>query len=198
MGLALFAYVAVPFGVASDAKAQNNTAADAAALAGAEAAQSDLVGMITSGAFVTHGAQLSAGAGLPAAQEYAAHNDAQVVEYYFDPVSGQAHVTVEGHPAEGQVSRSEAVAEIDLPDCDLGVLPTPPPVPSPSENPPGGGPPSGPPDEPPGPLDHDIDCGGMDLDAQVQYDENGLPQVTVDPDDLSDLVAGLDEPRLVD
>lgn len=127
VGLTIFVLLAVPYGVAVDAKARNRTAADAAAIAGATGARDAALGSLGP-AGVPHWSELPSAAGLGYAQaeEYAARNGGQLVSYYFDTVDGTAHATVESLDAEGRVARSEAVAQVDSPSCDPLELPSPP------------------------------------------------------------------------
>lgn len=169
VGFAAFVYLAIPFGTAVDAKAQNRTAADAAALAGAEGVREDLLATIGSDGVPGSWTDLpgAAGLGYSAAAEYAALNDAELVEYWFDPSDGTAHVTVEGRGVDGEPSRSSAVAQVDLPSCEALE---PPEAPSPP-----GGPPGEPsPTEPPAPVDVSVSCNGFDLVFQVRVTEHGV------------------------
>ena len=201
VGLAIFVYIAVPYGTASDAKAGNRTAADAAALAGAESARDDLLAVIAADGIPGAWADVSGVSGLggAAAAEYAGYNGARIVEYYFDASDGTASATVEGDAVQGEVPRSEAVAEVDLPVCDIPEIPTPTPTPTPTTGP---GPlPSDPPtptDPPtPDPIDLDVDCGPVDLELQVRFDEDGNPQILLPPGQLSKIEDAMDV-RLID
>lgn len=161
LGLAAFAYLALPFGLAVDVKARNRTAADAAALAAAEAVREDLLAHVASGG--TPGAWTDvvgvAGLGRAAAERYAALNRGRLVEYWFDPTDGTAHVAVEGQGVGGVPSRSTAVARLDLPGCDA------PPQPGPS-------------------TQVSVSCHGFDLDLEVRPGPGGVPQLHLPPGQL--------------
>lgn len=195
VGLAMFAFWAVPFTTAIDAKAKNRTAADAAAIAGAEGVREDLLTSIAAdgvpGAWT--GLPGIAGLGRYPAEEYAALNDATLVSYYFDATDGTAHVQVRGRGVDGEASRSSAVAQVDLPECEeLEPPPLDDPVP---DGPPGpDGPPSGPPTDP---LDVSVDCGSFALDFQVRYTEDGGIEILMPPGQVAKVRDEMDV-RLVD
>lgn len=188
IGFAAFVYLAVPFGTAVDAKAQNRTAADAAALAGAEGVREDLLATIGSDGVPGSWTDLpgAAGLGQPAAAEYAALNDARLVEYWFDPSNGTAHATVEGRGVDGEPSRSSAVAQVDLPSCEALEPPEPPEPSGPAadpedaEDPPATESPA----PPPPPVDVSVSCNGFDLVFQVRWTEAG-PEVHFPPGQLT-------------
>ena len=194
VGFAVFVYMALPFGTAVDAKARNRTAADAAALAGAEGVREDLLTSIGDDGIPGSWSDLpgAAGLGRSSAEEYARYNDATLVSYYFDPYDGTAHVTVEGQAVDGQLSRSSAVAQVDLPSCDPLDPPDPP---EPSE--PSGSPsdtPSEPADPapPPPPVDVSVHCDGFDLTFQVRYTEDGGVEVHFPPGQLGTIRDAMD------
>jgi hypothetical protein len=214
VGLGMFVYMAIPYATAVDAKAKNRSAADAAAIAGAEAAFGDLLASISGGPI---GEDLipgswgavpgCAGLGLNAASGHASYNDAVLTDYVFDCDSGQATVRVEGRGYAGQPSRSTATAQVDLPSCD--TMPEPP-EPEPTEpagapSPSGPGPSPGPGSEPgptPEPADDfelELDCTGFDLRLQFQdTDGDGFyDRFHVPPGQLGDIVDAVDA-RLVD
>lgn len=184
IGFAAFVYLAVPFGSATDAKAQNRTAADAAALAGAEGVREDLLASIGSDGVPGSWTDLpgAAGMGQAAAAEYAELNDARLVEYWFDPVDGTAHATVEGRGFDGEPSRSSAVAQVDLPSCEALDPPQPPEQPA-DEDPVGDPPPTESPAPPPPPVDVSVSCNGFDLVFQVRWTDTG-PEVHFPPGQL--------------
>ncbi len=190
VGFAAFVYLAVPFGTATDAKAQNRTAADAAALAGAEGVREDLLASIGSDGVPGSWTDLpgAAGLGQAAAAEYAELNDARLVEYWFDPVDGTAHATVEGRGFDGEPSRSSAVAQVDLPSCDALEPPEPPEEPADEDEEGAGDPDGGPavpesPAPPPPPVDVSVSCNGFDLVFQVRWTDTG-PEVHFPPGQL--------------
>jgi len=183
---AAFVYLAVPFGTAVDAKAQNRTAADAAALAGAEGVREDLLATIGSDGVPGSWTDLpgAAGLGQPAAAEYAALNDARLVEYWFDPSDGTAHATVEGRGVDGEPSRSSAVAQVDLPSCEALEPPEPPEQPADEEEDGADPPLTESPAPPPPPVDVSVSCGGFDLVFQVRWTDSG-PEVHFPPGQLT-------------
>jgi hypothetical protein len=202
VGVSVFTYMAIPFGTAVDAKAQNRTAADAAALAGAEGVRDDLLASIGSDGVPGSWTDLAGAAGLgrSAAEQYASYNGATLVSYWFDPTDGTAHVEVEGHSVDGRPSRSSAVAQVDLPTCE--ALETPeasePPADAPEdpEGPPEPGP-TEPPAEPPAPVDVSVSCGDFDLTFQVRYTEDDGVEVHFPPGQLQQVRDAM-EVRLVD
>ena len=203
VGFALFVWMAIPLGSAVDAKARNRTAADAAALAGAEGVREDLLASIGSDGVPGSWSALpgAAGLGRHAAERYAAYNDARLVAYHFDPYDGTAHVEVEGQEVDGQLSRSRAVAQVDLPRCEAMDPPAPPEPPEP-EGEDGAG--DGKPDDkeppappPPDPVDVSVDCGVFDLVFQVRYTPDGGLEVHFPPGQLGKIRDAMDV-RLVD
>ena len=195
VGVAVFTYLAIPFGTAVDAKAQNRTAADAAALAGAEGVRDDLLASIGSDGVPGSWTDLAGAAGLgrSAAEQYASYNGATLVSYWFDPTDGTAHVEVEGHSVEGRPSRSSAVAQVDLPTCE--ALEPPEPSEPPADDP--EGPAESVPTEPPAPVDVSVSCGDFDLTFQVRYTEDGGAEVHFPPGQLQQVRDAM-EVRLVD
>lgn len=216
VGLGMFVYMAIPYATAVDAKAKNRSAADAAAIAGAQAAFGDLLMSLSGGPI---GGDLipgswsavpgCAGLGYGAANGYASYNDAVLTDYVFDCGTGEATVRVEGRGYEGQPSRSTARAKVDLPSCD--PMPEPP-EPEPSEPPadpptggpspsPGPGPSTGPSPtpEPADDFDFDLDCAGFDLHLEFKdTDGDGLYDAFhVPPGQLGDIADAVDA-RLVD
>jgi hypothetical protein len=191
IGFAAFVYLAVPFGTAVDAKAKNRTAADAAALAGAEGVREDLLAAIGSDGVPGSWTDLpgAAGLGQPAAAEYAALNDGTLVEYWFDPTDGTAHATVEGRGFDGEVSRSSAVAQVDLPSCEALEPPDPP---EETEEPDLEDPPATEsPAPPPPPVDVSVSCGDFDLVFQVRWTDTG-PEVHFPPGQLAKVREAMD------
>lgn len=186
IGFAAFVYLAVPFGTAVDAKAQNRTAADAAALAGAEGVREDLLASIGSDGVPGSWTDLpgAAGLGQPAAAEYAALNGGRLVEYWFDPVDGTAHATVEGRGYDGEPSRSSAVAQVDLPSCGALEPPQPPEEPAEGDGNAGGEPPVTASPAPPSPVEVSVSCNGFDLVFQVRWTDTG-PEVHFPPGQLT-------------
>jgi hypothetical protein len=205
IGFAIFVYMAIPFGTAVDAKARNRTAADAAALAGAEGVREDLLAGLGDAGMPSswHDLPGVAGMGRSAAEEYARYTDATLLSYYFDASDGTAHVEVEGQQVDGQLSHSEAVAQVDLPSCDPldppdpptpTVSPEPDPGPSPGDGAPGDPAPSeSPPPPPPAPpVDVSVHCDGFDLTFQVRYTVDGGIEVHFPPGQLGKIRDAMD------
>lgn len=205
VGFAIFVYMAIPLGSAVDAKARNRTAADAAALAGAEGVREDLLASIGSDGVPGSWSDLpgAAGLGRHAAERYAAYNDARLVAYHFDPYDGTAHVEVEGQEVDGQLSRSRAVAQVDLPQCEAMDPPAPPTPPAeddvdgPGDGKPADDEPPAPPPPPADPVDVSVDCGGFDLVFQVRHTLEGDLEVHFPPGQLGKIRDAMDV-RLVD
>jgi hypothetical protein len=202
VGFAIFVYLAIPLGSAVDAKAQDRTAADAAALAGAEGVREDLLAGLGDDGLPGSWTDLpgAAGLGRSDAEQYARYNGSTLVSYFFDPTDGTAHVEVEGHEVDGQLSRSTAVAQVDLPSCDPLDPPEPPapagttePDPGDPEEPPA---PTEPPPPPP-PVDVSVSCDGFDLVFQIRYPEDGGVEVHFPPGQLDKIRDAMDV-RLVD
>jgi hypothetical protein len=198
IGFAVFTYMAIPFGTAVDAKAQNRTAADAAALAGAEGVREDLLLSLGDDGIPGSWSDLpgAAGFGRYAAEEYARYNGATLVSYWFDATDGTAHVEVEGHRVDGEPSRSTAVAQVDLPRCDPLDPPEPPapteePEPEDPKDPDTPPAPTEPP-PPPAPVDVSVDCDGFDLTFQIRYTEDGGLEVHFPPGQLDKIRDAMD------
>jgi hypothetical protein len=206
IGFAIFVYMAIPFGTAVDAKARNRTAADAAALAGAEGVREDLLAGLGDAGMPSswHDLPGVAGLGRSAAEEYARYNDATLLSYYFDASDGTAHVEVEGQEVDGQLSHSSAVAQVDLPHCEAldppdppSPSPTPTPTPAPDK---GDGKPGDPkpdplptaPPPPPAPVDLSVHCDGFDLTFQVRYTTDGGIEVHFPPGQLGKIRDAMD------
>lgn len=203
VGVAIFTYMAIPFGAAVDAKAQDRTAADAAALAGAEGVREDLLAGLGDDGLPGSWTDLpgAAGLGRADAEAYARYNGSTLVSYFFDATDGTAHVEVEGHEVDGQLSRSSAVAQVDLPSCDP-LDPPEPPAPSETADPDGPADPDAEPSpsEPAPaqpPVDVTVDCDGFDLVFQVRYTEDGGLEVHFPPGQLDKIRDAMDV-RLVD
>jgi hypothetical protein len=209
IGVAIFTYMAIPLGTAVDAKAQDRTAADAAALAGAQGVREDLLAGLGSDGLPGSWTDLPGAAGLGRydAEQYARYNGSTLVSYWFDPTDGTAHAVVEGHPVDGELSRSTAVARVDLPRCDPLDPPAPPAPPVPSEKPdpkdpkdpkdPGDPPVPTEPPPPPPPVDITVGCDGFDLVFQIRYTEDGGVEVHFPPGQLEKIRNAMDV-RLVD
>ncbi|CAN5315138.1 hypothetical protein BH18ACT9_BH18ACT9_01080 [soil metagenome] len=189
LGLGIFAYMAIPFTTAIDAKAKNRTAADAAAIAGAEGVREDLLSSIGADGIPGAWTELPdvAGLGRYAAEEYARLNDASLVSYYFDATDGTAHVEVEGRGYGGEPARSSAVAQVDLPHCDALEVPEPP---EPTATP-GPGEPSETPTPLPDPANVSVDCGPFNLIFKIRYTDTGV-EVLFPPGQLNTIREAMD------
>lgn len=215
VGLVIVLYMALPYTAAVDAKAQNRTAADAAAIAGAEGALDDMLANLTGGPLdgdLIPGSwsELAGGAcgglGYAAATQYASLNDAHVVAYEFSCVDGTARVEVEGRGFDGEPARSGAVAELgQVPSC--GSLPPPPtPSPTPSETPAASPsatssptPSPTPEPEPAEELALSVDCAGFDLHLQLRdTDGDGVHDSFHLPPGQLDTIADTVDVRLID
>ncbi|GGL39645.1 hypothetical protein H9L10_13435 [Phycicoccus endophyticus] len=114
---------------ATDEVSRIQTAADAAALAGAQAIVRDAPNAIREA--VLSGSGVPCGLGREAAQDFAARNDATLTRYCYYPESDRVEVTTRSNAVTESGSREErsAVAELGI---TLGpcVLPEAPPEPS--------------------------------------------------------------------
>lgn len=169
LSLAILFVMAIPLTQASDAKAKSRSAADAAALAGADWVRVRLRNELSSQGWLGGWDKFSlADQGLSAARNYAQRNDARLVQY--DPPSfanrWQVHVVVEGRDVKGQTTRSQATARFSLPSCSKD--PAPPPSDPPSDPPPDDAPP------PPPPPDS-FSCGGIRFDVPTDGSPPLLP-----------------------
>lgn len=138
IALAIFATMVVPLTLASDQKSRNRVAADAAALAGAEAALDDLGQVLIDrgwlGGWGTIGTLVDSG--QSAAADYASRNGGTLTAYRadFTGTRWRVSVTVRSAPVEGSNPISTAEAEIALPDCRYETQPTPEPSTDPDED----------------------------------------------------------------
>lgn len=171
VGLAIFTIMVLPLATATDAKSRNRTAADAAALAGAEGIVGDLESVLLSGSWGGGWGDLAnlTDSGLTAAETYMRRNDSEArLVYYRSRLEGLTWVVeaeVESPPVKAGTSpvRSYARAEIGLPNCSFRMdEPEPTPTPEPTEPPEDGEEPpeeTPPPPPQPGP-DQIITCDG--------------------------------------
>lgn len=198
LAVALLGVFGLSRGVDERSKAQS--AADAAALAGAGALQEAVPAVL---ALLTRpdqdlGSLVTCNFGRDDADAYATSNDATITYYCFDFAADRVEVEVEmNDDVSADVGPAEAGAiastGLDLADCSWDTeeppaeteTPTPDPDPSPS------GPPS-PPESPPPPPDlgSTLECGPLTAQFTVGG-ESGL--LTLDDFELDDL-----EPSLVD
>ena len=124
---------------ATDEVSSLQTAADAAALAGAQAIARDAPQAIKDA--VRNGGAIPCGLGRSEAQAFAARNGANVTEYCYYPVQDRIEVTVRSQAVleSGRRESTTSVAELDLrlgpcvlPDAPEPPEPTPTPTPTPS------------------------------------------------------------------
>jgi hypothetical protein len=124
---------------ATDEVSGLQSAADAAALAGAQSIARDAPEAIKDA--VRTGGGIPCGLGRSEAQDFAARNGATVTEYCYFPVQDRIEVTVRSQAVleSGQRESTSAVAELDLrlgpcvlPDAPEPPDPTPTPTPTPS------------------------------------------------------------------
>ncbi|MGY4719242.1 hypothetical protein [Naumannella huperziae] len=174
-------------------------AADAAALAGAEAALTDIPGLLGAG-FARPGDLLDqlglsgcAQLGRADAQRLATENGASITSYCYNPYRDRVEVSVVANDsADGPPARSRAVAEtgLDLDSCAIDPSferPTPTPTPPPPSVPPSA-PPT--PDPPPPPLRTTMKCGPVEF--ALRFAEGRFRFVDINAD-----LVGLDS-RLID
>ena len=191
--LAFLVVILLPVGAATNEATRSQTAADAAALAGAEAVRTQWVDVNTRPALMVYGVDppgVTAGEGRGAAQDYARRNDARVLDYRVVPGRGQVHVEVENtysaYPGTGE-ARSGAVAEMDVDFDDCSWSPRPPGLPTVEEGSP----------EPT--FDATLRCGGWEAEYELLNSSVALFRVVgyapgLERDDLYDRL----EPGLTD
>lgn len=187
--VAVTAFGVLRLGAAVDERGQAQTAADAAALGGAEAVRDGLPALL---AEVTSAGDLAAlrdalpcGAGRDGAVALAAANGAEVTSYCYDAAADRVAVTVvnraTGDPETGPATAS-AVASPGLDGCE------PPPAPTATA---GADPGDG-----AGPGEPALVCG--DLEIRFERSPDGDLRPATDPDDLAERLADVLEPRLVE
>lgn len=119
--LAFFVVALVPVGAATNERSRSQTAADAAALAGAEEIRTQFVQASTFPGVLQFPLMplppVTPASGSAAASTYAALNGSHVLQYRANPASGRVYVEVESnsaaYPEHGR-SVSEATAEMDV------------------------------------------------------------------------------------
>jgi hypothetical protein len=189
VAIAIVAAMSIPLTRASDAKAKSNSAADAAALAGIEFVKNDLQVVLSEKGWLGDWAAYEplVGSGLTSATSYAERNESQLISYEkptaFNGWTSRAEV--EGRTVEGEVFTSDATAQLDLPDCTVkgedDDEPAEPSVPGvPAE-----------------PATKTIDCGGLQVDVEVDKDGSGPPKFEL-PDDFIAQLIGESKAKLVD
>lgn len=153
------------------------SAADAAALAGAQQIAKDAPGALVSALVSGHG--LSCGMGQVAASSFADRNGTNLVSYCYHPTTDRVEVVVESKNVTetGRRERRSATGSLslDLGPCELPDPPEQPPSPStppPPDEP--GGPPATPPTSPPPPdVELVAHCGAVDI--PITYPGDGGP-----------------------
>jgi hypothetical protein len=193
--VAVTAFGVLRLGAAVDERGQAQTAADAAALGGAEAVREGLPARFAAVTSVEDleavGRDLTCGAGREGAVGLAAANRAEVTSYCYDSFADRVEVTVvnraTGDPATGPATAS-AVASLGLlvDDCELPADAS---TPAPSPPPDGG-------DEPEEPGVVELVCGDVTIGFE-RSDDGGL-ELATDPDDLAEQLEDALEPRLVE
>jgi hypothetical protein len=187
--LAFFVVALVPVGAATNERSRSQTAADAAALAGAEEIRTQWVNVSTFPGVLTYPLvplpPVTPASGAAAATGYAAQNGSHVLEYRANPASGRVYAKVESnsaaYPEHGR-SVSEATAEMDADflGCRWDDPVPPPPVPQ-------GGPPL---------FDRTLTCGAWEATYQIANTVGLYPTVMWVGTTMTDLYDDL-EPRLV-
>lgn len=200
VALAVFGVSALGHGVDEKSKAQS--AADAAALAGAGSIANELtalLGLLHSKGDL--GGLAGCALGQPDASAYAAKNDATLTSYCFDLARNRVEASVRmNQPVSDEVgpavARAVASSGFDVGSCswqdDPPPSPTPTPTPTPTESPdePSGPPPSPTPPPPPPDIGTTLTCGPIVAHFVIGGSNGLLSLVDVD-------VHGL-EPRLID
>ncbi len=188
VSIGIVAAMSIPLTQASDAKAKSNSAADAAALAGVEYVRNDLEIALAGEGWLGdwESYQPLVGGGLASAESYAQRNEAKLISY--DPPTAfngwTSRAEVEGRTVEGEVFTSEATARLDLPDCTVENDESPdPPVPG----------------EPAEPVSKHVDCGGLQVDVEVDENDQapGPPKLDLPADFIAKLI-GESHAKLVD
>lgn len=136
--IAFFAYAIVPLGRATDEASTAKTAADAAALAGAEDVRSFLLVRTAGWSFASRDElfdMLRCDLGRSAAEAYARRNGAMLREYCYDPFSDriEASVAMRDAGVGGEAATATSTASVGwaLRSCRWEDDPIPPPVPEP-------------------------------------------------------------------
>jgi len=187
-----------------DDRSQAQTAADAAALAGAgvlDDALPEVLGLL-SDKDTDLASYVGCALGQADAEEYAAANGATVTSYCFDLAAGEVTVEVRmNEPVSDDVGPAEAGATastgLDLSSCLFqDDEPEPEPEPSPSPTPGGGGgggggapQPSQPPAPPPD-LGTTLDCGPLSADFTIGGEDGVLSLDSFDLDGLEPSLVG--------
>ncbi len=188
--LALVTYVVFPLGAASNDRARARTAADAAALAGAEEIRTTWLNTSVLPGLLQFPLEplppVTPASGMASAQGYAAKNGSSIRRYNVNPSAGQVEVEVEANQTtnENTTERatSEATAEmdIDFDGCDWDDKTLPVPVPQ-------GGPPF---------ITRTLTCGSWSATYNIANLTASFPTVNWIGKQMPQLYADL-EPRLV-
>lgn len=155
LSIGIVFYMVLPLATASDRKSANRTAADAAALAGADWIRNDLQTLLTDKGWLGswEDYQPLIGTGLESATDYAARNGGTLIGYSFDAGNWEAWAKVESPEVRDSGKPvSEARAQLEFPDCTSG-----PAAESTSTPPP-------PAEEDPPPPGMTLTCDGLDVD----------------------------------
>lgn len=191
--LALGVVVFTRLSTATKEAAEIQLAADAAALAGAQAIGQDAPGQIVSA--LMSGGTLPASLGQGPAQNFASRNGSRVIHYTYNPVQDRVTVRVRSQAVteSGQREEATAVARLGLRLGPCSHPPAPTPTPTPTTTPPPSPSPT-PTTPPPPPPDVEVEGSCGDLEYEVTYPgSGGPPQFHVD----ANLIKSLLDPRLV-
>jgi hypothetical protein len=189
--------IILPIGQATDQKAGAQSAADAAALAGAKQIGDDLPAVITAAAAVAPNARgllellsgLAGGYGAESATDFAGRNGNDVTFYNYSRFADQVEVRVKERrttkTGDHAVAQATAALGLRLGPCEFVDEPTPTPTitPTPDDDPPPG---------PASDTDLTVRCGELELDFVIDGG-TGRPRLDTDLDDLEDRI----EPKLI-
>ena len=192
LSLGIVLYMSLPLALASDRKAENRTAADAAALAGADWIRNDLETALTTEGWLGSWEDFEpfVGTGLDSAENYAQRNGGTLIGYTFDASSWESWAKVESPDVRNSGKPvSEARAHLELPDCSSEPADdptTPPPDEDPAEDP----------DEDEEPPGRTLHCDGLDIDL-LPADDGDATRYDLPEWAISGLV-DLMVPKLID
>jgi hypothetical protein len=182
-------------GAAVDERGQAQTAADAAALGGAEAAREGLPALFAAVRSAEDleaiGDALTCGVGREGAVELASANGAEVTSYCYDSFTDRVEVEVvnraTGDAATGTATAG-AVASLGLLIDECTRSPDPSATPSAEPGPE--------PSEPPEPGEVTLACG--DLTVEFEQADDGELRLVTPPEELAERLESAFEPRLVE
>lgn len=173
LGLGVTAYSRLA--TAADEVSGLQTAADAAALAGAQSIAKDAPSALKDA--ILGGSSLPCGLGRAAAQDFAQRNDATVTSYCYSPVADKVEVTVRSERVleSGQRESTDAVAElgIKLGPCKLPDPPEEPEEPEPEPTPTGTESPTPTPTPTPDDVVKKGRCGDLEFDVTFPGEGGG-------------------------